>query len=420
MKEFFKERKGAYRELIDKVRLIVKDVKERGDESIREFYEEFYGISRDTPIKVSSEEIREAEKKVEQTFKNVIEKCIRRVRLFARKTAPPKIFIVEVEEGMYAGQLWIPYSVVGAYIPHGRAPYVSTAIMTVAPASEAGVEKVVACTPPGVGGEVNPYILYTLYKAGASEIYRVGGAHAIAAMAYGTDTIPKVEKILGPGGAWASLAKLIVRDDVAIDFYAGPTENFILADQTVEPSILAIDFVSQCEHDPLAQSILAVPSEEVAEAVVKEVSRMVEEGVVNDVAIESLSKVSFIVVYDGLSSVVELINKYAPEHLQLAVKLETAIKVLRRIRNVGSIFIGVNTPVALGDYAGFGTNHVLPTNGYARFRGGLSILDYGKLIDIQLAVDVNKGVFESALKLAELEGFLLHKLSIQKRLGGGI
>ncbi len=401
--------------LVSKVKSILRDVKLRGDEAIRDFYEEFYGIPRDTPIRVDESEIEEALNRVDNELVETLERVAGRIERFSRSSMPRRIWLEEIEKGVLAGQLWVPLDSVGAYIPGGRAPYVSTALMTLVPARTAGVRRRVACTPPGKNGEVAPQLLAALSIAGATEVYRIGGAHAIAAMAYGTQSVRRVDKIVGPGGAWATVAKMLVQGEVGIDMLAGPTENIIVADDSCDARIVAVDVVSQAEHDRLASSVLVSLSEEFAWRVAEELDRMREKKELDETIVETLQSMGGILIADSVEEAMWFVNEYAPEHLQLMLEPCRLARALALLRNAGSVFIGVLAPTALGDYA-IGTNHVLPTGGAARWRGGLSVLDYGKLVDIQVVFEEGyKLLYTDALKLARSERFRLHELSLVER-----
>ncbi len=403
--------------LVSKVKSILRDVKRRGDEAIRDFYEEFYGIPRDTPIRVDESEIEEALNRVDNELVETLKRVAGRIERFSRSSMPRRIWLEEIEKGVLAGQLWVPLDSVGAYIPGGRAPYVSTALMTLVPARTAGVRRRVACTPPRKNGEVAPQLLAALSIAGATEVYRIGGAHAIAAMSYGTQSVRRVDKIVGPGGAWATVAKMLVQGEVGIDMLAGPTENIIVADDSCDARIVAVDVVSQAEHDRLASSVLVSLSEELAWRVAEELDRMREKKELDETVVETLQSMGGILIADSVEEAMWFVNEYAPEHLQLMLEPCRLARALALLRNAGSVFIGVFAPTALGDYA-IGTNHVLPTGGAARWRGGLSVLDYGKLVDIQVVFEEGyKLLYTDALRLARSEGFRLHELSLKERAG---
>ncbi len=288
--------------------------------------------------------------------------------------------------------------------------------MTIAPAKAVSVPWISATTPPGRNGMVDPGVLVALDIAGVKEIYRIGGAHAIAALAYGTETISRVEKIIGPGGSWVSAAKLVVQKDTSIEFIAGPTEILILADETSDPRFIALDMLAQAEHDYTASAILVTVSPEVAVQVRDFIEKYAGEAERKDILFNSLRNYSYILIADDYDEAIDFINDYAPEHLEIIVRDDVLWDILPKIRNAGSIFIGKYTGVALGDYI-IGSNHVLPTMGWARKRGGLSVYDYIKLIDIQYITP--KGlcqVARYAIDLARYEGFLFHALSIDERL----
>ena len=390
-------------------------MKRRGDLAIREFYEKFYKIPASTQIRVSREEFEKAYEEVPSKLVESLERAKENIEHFHREQLPKKLWMCEVEPGVYVGQTWKPIDSVGVYIPGGKAPYPSTALMTTIPAKVVGVPKIIACTPPSRGYNVNPSILVALDIVGVKEVYRVGGAHAIAAMAYGTETIPRVEKIVGPGGIWASVAKLIVQCDVAIDFIAGPTEIIIIADETANPKLIALDLLAQAEHDQYASAILLTPSRKVALKVKEFMENLASKSPRREILTKSLTNNCLILIVKDLDEAIEFTNEYAPEHLEVIVNTDSEV-VLSKIKNAGSISIGTYTPAALGDYV-VGTNHVLPTSGWARRRGGLGVLDYMKIIDVQYVTPQGfKRIAGDAITIADFEGFFGHALSIGERL----
>mgnify|MGYP000244580047 CR=1 FL=1 len=402
----------------NRVREIIEDVKRRGDEAIIEFYEKFYGrkvLSKES-IKVSKDEINEAYNKVSEEFIEAIKVSAKNIEKFHRSQLPRDLWFLEISPGILVGQIWRPIDSVGIYVPGGRAAYPSTVLMTVIPAKVARVPQITICTPPNPEGKINPYTLVALDIAGARDIYKVGGAHAIAAMAYGTKTIPRVRKVIGPGGIWTTAAKIILRDIIDIEFIAGPTEIVILADESANPKYIARDLISQAEHDPNSSAILVTTSKEKAH----EVSRLVNEIIKNcarrEIVIQSLKNYGAILIANDLDEAIDFVNNYAPEHLELIIKEELILQTLNKIHNAGSIFIGNYTAVALGDYV-LGTNHVLPTSMWAKRRGGLSILDFIKIIDIQYVNE--RGLYivgKYGIIMAEAEGLINHAEAIKVRL----
>ena len=397
------------------VKRIIEDVRTRGDRAIVDFYKKMYGIEID--VKVHTEEFEKAREMVSTEFIEALDYASRNIREFCR-AQKPRSWFSEIRRGVYVGQIVKPIESVGVYIPGGRAAYPSTALMTVIPALEAGVERVVVTTPPDEKGGVNPYVLAALDFLGIREAYRVGGAHAVAAMAFGTETVPRVQKIVGPGGIWFTAAKAIARGMgfVDIDFIAGPSEVLVLADETADPEYIAYDLISQLEHDVSASAVLVTTSE----ALAKEVDRLMEE-LVNtvergDIVRKAYSSYGAIVVAEDIDKAVEFVNEYAPEHLEVHVAPDKVASILSKVENAGSIFVGRYTPVALGDYV-LGPNHVLPTGGYAKVRGGLSILDYLKMVDIAMVEPEALGDLAKYVHVLALsEGLVNHYKAVEVRL----
>ncbi len=409
----------ALEEVRGRVLEIISRVRERGDMEIVEFYEKFYGrrVVTKERIRVWEEEFTGAYEKVPGRVVEALEEAKRNIEAFHRWQLPEKVRLVRIAEGVYAGQVWRPLEVVGVYVPGGRAAYPSTALMTVVPARVAGVPRVVVCTPPGPHGGVNPVTLVALDIAGVREVYRVGGAHAAAAMAYGTETVPRVEKIVGPGGVWFTAAKLLLYGVVDVDFAAGPSEILVIADDSANPRHVALDMASQAEHDPHAAAVLVTPSEQLAWRVAEELDKLVEESPRREVVAEALKRYGAILLVDSLEEAFKFANEYAPEHLEVIVHGLSLLEVLEKVENAGSVFIGDTTPVALGDYV-IGTNHVLPTGGQARRRGGLSVLDYIKIIDFQYVTPEGfRRLAPHAATLAEAEGLPGHARALEERLG---
>ena len=392
-------RKRSFDEFIEKVRPIVNAVRERGDEALLEFTERFDGVKLES-IEVSEDEVDRAYELVGDDIIDALEVARENIEKFHSLTAPQETFI----DFDYAvlGKRYVPLESAGLYVPGGRASYPSTALMAGIPAKIAGVERVVVCTPPAKDGSVSPLTLVACDIAGVDEIYRVGGAQAIAAMAYGTETIKPVLKIAGPGNAYVTAAKILVSKDVAIDMPAGPSEILVIADGSADAEVIAMDCVAQLEHDPLAVAVLLTTSEDLA----KKVAGIVERTIDNENF--------YAAVVSSIDEAIDISNSFAPEHLELV--FEGAEKAIGRIKNAGSVFIGEMSGVAFGDYAS-GTNHILPTSGYARMYSGLSVETFVKSITFQqLREDGVRRLGESVVKLAEAEGLKFHAQSVKKRL----
>lgn len=402
--------------VLQEVRKLVDGVRVRGDHALLEYTRRFDGVelSREQ-LRVSSEEIQAAYREVDPETVKAIKTAARFVGRFHRKQLPKEWF-TELERGVKAGQLVRPLASVGVYAPGGLARYPSSVLMAAVPAKVAGVEKVIVCTPPRGDGKVHPAMLIAADVAEADEVYRIGGAQAIAAMAYGTRTVPRVDKIVGPGNIYVAAAKLVVAPDVGIDFAAGPSEILIIADSSAKPGEVALDLMAQAEHDPSAAAVLVTTSEKLALDVCKRIGSMLERAERRRIISKSLRRYGFVVIARSMGEAIEFANDYAPEHLELLVGKPK--HVLERIRNVGAIFIGPFTPVAAGDFA-VGPSHVLPTGGTARRRAGLSVFDFLCMPSVQeLTKQGLRRLAGVAEKLAELEGLPVHAQSIRRRLEG--
>ncbi|MGC8983508.1 MAG: histidinol dehydrogenase [Desulfurococcaceae archaeon] len=367
---------------------IIKSVKERGDKAIFEFYERFYGKKVLDSLRVSESEFEKAWSSVSEGFIKAVEYAAKNIKRFHEEQKPKDLWFIEIEKGVFIGQITRPIESVGIYVPGGKAFYPSTALMTVIPAQVAGVSKIVVATPPAPDGSIDPHILVVLDYLGVREVFKVGGAHAVAALAFGTESVPRVEKIVGPGGLWFTAAKQIIREyaDVDIDFIAGPSEILVIADETADPEYIAWDLISQLEHDEAAAAVLVTPSLSLAERVKEIIENLTERIARNSVVKKALEAYSAIIVTDSLDEAIEFANDYAPEHLEIHVSDELLFQVLSKVKNAGSIFLGKYSTVPLGDYV-VGTNHVLPTGGWAKKRGSLGTLDFMKVIDVVYVAD---------------------------------
>lgn len=398
-------------EIIPIVTDILKDIKENRDKAILSYTEKFDKVKLED-MKVSDDEIKEAYDNIDDSLVEALKSAASNIEKF-HKAEIPEEWHMEVIEGISAGQIIRPLETVGCYIPGGRAAYPSTILMTVIPAKIAGVEKIVCCTPPGRDGKVMDAILVASDIAGADEIYKVGGAQAIAAMAYGSETIPKVDKIVGPGNIFVTGAKKLVYGDVDIEFPAGPSELCVLADETDDAEFIAYDILSQAEHDPNAACIFITPNEDLAYEVEKQVEIKTSEAERKDIIQQSLDKRGKIVIVEDLDEGIYVTNRYAPEHLIIATKDDNY--TLSKINNAGSIFLGNYSPVACGDY-GSGTNHVLPTGGGARMYSGLSTEDFLKKPTVQKVTKDGLNILkDTVLPIAEYEGFFAHADSVKVR-----
>ena len=398
--------------VLDTVSEILNNVKTNQDSAIREYTEKFDGVLLED-FRVSDDEIRNAYATLDDELLTALKNAASNIEKFHRKQIPRE-WNMEVTPGVVAGQIVRPVNSVGCYIPGGRAAYPSSILMTVIPAKIAGVKKIVCVTPPQKDGSILDAILVAADIAGADEIYKVGGAQAIAALAYGTESVAKVEKIVGPGNIFVTAAKKLVYGQVDIEFPAGPSEVLILADNTANPEFLAADILAQAEHDPNASCFLVTDSEELAIKTDEFVAKLSESAPRREIINQSLSKSGKIIITENLTEAVHVTNEYAPEHLIIYTRDDD--EILSHINNAGSIFLGAYSPVAAGDY-GSGTNHVLPTGGGAKMYSGLSTEDFIKKPTVQrLTKEGLKELSKTSVPIAEYEGFYAHANSFKTRL----
>ncbi len=396
----------------DTVSEIIARVREAGDTALYEYGEKFDGV-RLTSLAVTPEEIEEALALVEDKFLTVLKKAAVNIRRFHEKQVRNS-FILNEENGVVIGQKIIPVDRAGLYVPGGTAAYPSTVLMDAIPDKIAGCREVVMVTPPGKDGKVNPVILAAAHVAGIDRIFKVGGAQAVAALAYGTQSIPKVDKIVGPGNAYVAEAKKQVFGTVSIDMIAGPSEILIVADGKSSPRHLAADLLSQAEHDRMASAVLVTDSAELAAAVQAELEVQIPLLSRCEIARTSIDKGGKIIVAPDLDTAIDIANEIAPEHLELCV--DNPFDYLDRIRHAGSIFMGRNCPEALGDYFA-GPNHTLPTSGTARFSSPLSVDDFVKKTQYTYYTkDALARVAEDVAYFAEKEGLTAHAKSAVIRL----
>lgn len=394
-------------ESISSVNDIINAVRKDGDNAVRKYAKKF-GDGDLSAFKLTEDEIKEVIKQVDEKTIETIKFAVKNVKEFAKaQLSSLKELEVEVN-GNILGHKIIPIESVGCYIPGGNYPLPSSAIMTVVPAKVAGVKRVVAMSP-----KIQPVTVAAAYYAGADEIYRIGGVQAIAAMAYGTESIQKVNKIVGPGNKFVTSAKKQVYGECGIDFLAGPSEVLIIADETAKPEFVAADILAQCEHDKDARAFLICFSKEFAQKVDEKAKEYLKNLQTREIAEQSYNK-SFAVVVRYLDEAVALSNKKAPEHLELC--LENAENLINKFNNYGSLFIGNYSAEVFGDYVS-GTNHTLPTNQVAKYSGGLSVFDYIKIQTYQIIRE--KAIKETAMNasyLAEKEGLFAHKLAADVRI----
>lgn len=393
---------------------IIENVKANGDKALFEYAEKFDKATL-TSLQVTPQEIEEAVAAVEPKFLEILKKAAANIRKFHEKQVRNS-FIINDENGIVIGQKVIPVDRAGLYVPGGTAAYPSTVLMDSIPAKIAGCPEVVMVTPPSSDGKINPVILAAASVAGVDKIFKVGGAGAIAALAYGTESIPKVDKIVGPGNAFVAEAKKQVFGKVSIDMFAGPSEILIVADGATDPRFVAADLLSQAEHDKLASAVLVTDSEALAAAVSAELEKQIPLLSRSEIARVSIDTNGKIIVVDTLERAIEIANEIAPEHLELCV--DNPFDYLDRIRHAGSIFMGRNCPEALGDYFA-GPNHTLPTSGTARFSSPLSVDDFVKKTQYTYYTrDALKRVANDVAYFAEAEGLTAHAKSAVIRTEG--
>lgn len=386
---------------------IIKNVRENGDKALFEYCEKF-DKAQLSSLAVTKEEIDEALSLVEPEFLEILEKAAKNIRKFHSRQVRNS-FIINDEDGIVIGQKIIPVDRAGLYVPGGTAAYPSTVLMDAIPAKIAGCREVVMVTPPTKDGKVNPVILAAAYVAGIDRIFKVGGAQAIAALAYGTQSIPKVDKIVGPGNAFVAEAKKQVFGVVSIDMIAGPSEILIVADGKSNPAYIAADLLSQAEHDKMASAVLVTDSAELARNVSTELEKQIPLLERREIARESIDVNGKIIVADTLDAAIEIANEIAPEHLELCV--DNPFDKLDSIRHAGSIFMGRNCPEALGDYFA-GPNHTLPTSGTAKFSSPLSVDDFIKKTQYTYYTkDALKKVAFDVAAFAKKEGLTAHAKS---------
>ena len=397
------------------VKKIISAVKQKGDSALFEFTYKFDRINLNyRNIQIPVKEIKSAFNKVPKKNINALKKAASRIKKFHR-LQKEKSWKIKETTGTVLGQIIKPICTVGLYVPGGKAAYPSSVLMNAVPAKIAGVKKLVLCTPTPRGA-INPYVLIAADIAGVDEIYRIGGAQAVAAMAYGTKSIPKVDKIVGPGNIYVTAAKKLVFGIVDIDMIAGPSEIFIIADDSGNPEFIAADLLSQAEHDEQAIPILITTSRQLANKVISELKSQAKRSARSQIIKNSLSKNCKIFFVKNLKDAARISNSFAPEHLELAVKYPN--RLLKLIDSAGAVFLGHFTPEAIGDYAA-GPNHVLPTGGTARFFSPLGVYDFYKRTSL---ISCNKAglknLAEPVMNIAEIEGFHAHAEAVRIRVKG--
>lgn len=411
--ELLKRSVLAKAKLDDVVSAVLDDVKARGDAALKQYEEKFDGVSLDSFL-VNKEEFQEAEKLVDEPLKEAMSQAKRNLSLF-HNAQVLDLEKVNITYGVTCWQRQIPIEKVGLYIPGGSAPLFSTVLMLGIPADIAGCSEIVLCTPPNKEGKVHPAILYAAKLAGVHKVFKVGGAQAIAAMAYGTESIPKVYKIFGPGNQFVTTAKQIVgQKDVAIDIPAGPSEVEVLADERADAAFVAADLLSQAEHGKDSQAILVTNSEDLANKVLEELEIQLPQLARKEIAEQSLADNGRLIVLHDMAEAMDFTNCYAPEHLIISARNEDDLADC--VKNAGSVFIGAYAPESAGDYVS-GTNHTLPTNGYAKMYNGVNMDSFMRKVTFQKISRDGLGILGNAIEiLAQHEGLTAHKNAVTLRL----
>jgi histidinol dehydrogenase len=413
LQDLLKRSPSSYGEYEGRVAAIVNAVKEKKDEAVFSYTEQFdhAKLNADT-IRVTEAELEEAYTQVEPELVEVIRKALVNIRSYHEKQRRYSWFDSQ-PNGTMLGQKVMPLAKVGVYVPGGKAVYPSSVLMNIVPAKVAGVGKIVMTTPCGPDGKVNPTTLVAAHEAGADEVYKVGGAQAIAALAFGTESIPKVDKIVGPGNIYVALAKRAVYGHVSIDSIAGPSEILVLADESANPRFVAADLLSQAEHDEMASAILITTSEELAKCVSEEVDGFLKELSRSEIISKSLDNYGYILLAENMEEAIDAANEIASEHLEIVTK--NPFEVMTKIRNAGAIFIGEYSSEPLGDYFA-GPNHVLPTNGTAKFFSPLSVDDFIKKSSIiYYSKEALDPIHKDIIQFAEAERLTAHANSIRVR-----
>ena len=413
LENLLKRSPNSYGEFEGRVNEIIENVRANRDAAIFDYTKRFDGADINAEnILVTEDEIKEAYEKVDEKLLTVIRKALVNIRKYHEKQRRYSWFDSE-ESGIILGQKVTALEKVGVYVPGGKAVYPSSVLMNIVPAKVAGVKTIVMTTPPGKDGKVNPATLVAAKEAGVDAIYKVGGAQAIAALAFGTESVPKVDKIVGPGNIYVALAKKAVFGFVSIDSIAGPSEIMVLADETATPRFVAADLLSQAEHDEMASAILVTTSRDLAEQVSKEVEGFVAQLSRKEIIQKSLDNYGYILVAESMDEAIATVNEIASEHLELVTK--NPFETMTKIRNAGAIFVGEYSSEPLGDYFA-GPNHVLPTNGTAKFFSPLSVDDFIKKSSIiSYSREALEPIYKDIVQFAECEQLTAHANSIRVR-----
>ena len=416
LEDLLKRDPNHYTQYADAVQVIVDTVKAEGDRALFAYTEKFdHAIVTAENVRVTEDELQEAMDQVDPELVEVMKRALVNIRSYHEKQKRYSWFDTR-PDGSILGQKITPLASVGVYVPGGKAAYPSSVLMNIVPAQVAGVTQIVMVTPCNAQGKVNPVTLVAAHLAGATQVYKAGGAQAVAALAFGTESIPRVDKIVGPGNIYVALAKKAVYGHVSIDSIAGPSEILVIADETANPRYVAADLLSQAEHDELASAILVTTSQKLAEEVAGEVDQFLQELSRKEILEKSLENYGYILVVDSLQEAVDTANDIASEHLEIVTA--NPFEVMTKIRNAGAIFLGQYSSETLGDYFA-GPNHVLPTNGTAKFFSPLNVDDYVKKSSIiYYSKEALEPVHEDIIKFAEAEHLTAHANSIRVRFEG--
>jgi len=411
--DFIPRKYSKLKELQYDVMEIVNEVIINGDQALIEFTEKYDNVSlKKGDLMVKEQEIEDAYEKVDEELLEAFRFAKKNLIKFHKAQIREEWFI-DIIDGVKAGQIYRPIQSVGIYTPGGRTVYPSSFLMSAVPAKVAGVKDIILCSPPQKSGNIAPEIIVAANEFGIKKIYKVGGVQAIAAMAHGTETIPRVLKVVGPGNKWVNAAKQLLSNVIGIDSPAGPSEILIIADNTANNEYVLIDFISQLEHDPDNMAVFTTDSEDLMDKVNQELDSYVQNSERKDIILSAMDNSLFIMA-ENMEECIRVSNIVAPEHLEILTK--NPKNILECINNAGAVFLGPYSPVPLGDYSA-GTNHILPTGGYAKTYSGLNTLDFIKLIDVLECTDVGlKYLSKSAMKIAEFEKLFAHRESIKKRL----
>ena len=411
LKELKDREEEVKEEVLKSVSNIIEDVRKNGDKALKAYTEKFDRVVLDD-FEVSIEELDECFVKIEKNFIENLEEAKENIEYY-HNAQKSRGFILNKDNGIFLGQRVIPLDSVGVYVPGGTAAYPSSVLMNVIPAKVAGVKEIIMITPPNKEGKLNPYIGVAAKIAGVSKIYKLGGAQGIAALANGTESIPKVDKIVGPGNIFVATAKRLVFGKVDIDMIAGPSEILVIADKNANAKYIAADLMSQAEHDRLASSILVTTSKKLYEEVEKELEAQIKDLDRKEIIEEALKNYGKAIICNSIEECIEVSNRFAPEHLEIMA--ENPMELLGKVRHAGSVFLGNNTPEPVGDYFG-GTNHVLPTNGTARFYSALSVESFIKKSSfLYYSEEAIQKYGEKIINIANKEGLTAHANSVKVR-----